>query len=70
MLREVVDSSSLRSVGYDASTSTLEVEFHNGRVYHYRPVPKEMWRSLRQAKSKGQYFQALVRDHFETLRVS
>jgi hypothetical protein len=70
VLREVVDSSSLRSVGYDASTSTLEVEFHNGSVYHYCPVPKEMWQSLRRAKSKGQYFQAFVRDHFETRRVS
>lgn len=70
MLREVVDSSSLRSVGYDAKTSTLEVEFHNGSVYRYRPVPKEMWQSLRKAPSVGQYFQAFVRDHFETLRVS
>lgn len=70
MLREVVESSSLRSIGYDSRTQTLEVEFHSGGVYRYSPVPEEVWTAFRRAPSKGQYFQAFVRDHFATARVS
>lgn len=69
MLREVVDSSSLRSIGYDARTQTLEVEFASGAVYRYAPVPGGVWTALRRAESKGRYFQDFVRDHFETQRV-
>ena len=66
----VVDSSSLRSVGYDAATLTLEVEFRNGSVYRYVNVPTELWASFRRAPSMGKFFQEHVRDQFETMRVA
>jgi hypothetical protein len=66
----VVDSSSLRSVGYDAATLTLEVEFRNGSVYRYANVPTELWASFRRADSMGKFFQEHVRDRFETMRVA
>lgn len=69
MLREVVSSSSLRSIGYDARTRTLEVEFASGSVYRYGPVPSEVWSALRRADSKGKYFQEFVRDRFDPERV-
>ena len=69
MLREVVSSSSLRSIGYDSRTRTLEVEFASGGVYRYAPVPADVWGALRRAESKGKYFQDFVRDRFETERV-
>ncbi len=65
----MVSSSSLRSIGYDARTQTLEVEFRNGAVYRYSHVPSSMWAALRGAESKGRYFQDFVRDRFETERV-
>jgi hypothetical protein len=70
VLRVVVDSSSLRSVGYDAATSTLEVEFRNGSVYQYTNVPSELWTRFRHAESIGRFFQENVRDQFETMRVA
>lgn len=70
MLREVVESSSVRSIGYDARTKTLEVQFNSGGVYRYAPVPDEVWLAFRRAPSKGQFFQAHVRDQFATARVS
>ena len=70
MLRQVVESSSLRSIGYDRATATLEVEFTNGGVYRYNGVPTELWSAFRQADSKGKFFQDRVRDHFATTRVS
>ena len=66
----VVDSSSLRSVGYDAATLILEVEFRNGSVYRYLNVPTELWASFRRAPSLGKFFQDHVRDKFETMRVA
>jgi hypothetical protein len=69
MLRQVVDSSSLRSIGYDRSTSALEVEFLNGAVYRYEDVPPELWTEFRSSGSKGQFFQQRVRDRFPTTRI-
>ncbi|HYQ15907.1 MAG TPA: KTSC domain-containing protein [Polyangiaceae bacterium] len=69
MLREVVESSSLRSIGYDRRTATLEIEFDGGGVYRYEDVPLEIWQGLRQADSKGKFFQANVRDRFATSRI-
>jgi hypothetical protein len=66
----VVDSSSLRSIGYDAATLILEVEFRNGSVYRYGNVPSELWARFRHAESLGKFFQEYVRDQFETMRVA
>ena len=68
MLREVVESSSLRSIGYDRKTRTLEVEFANGGVYRYDEVPAELWSDFRHSASKGRFFQQMIRDHFPTER--
>ena len=70
MLRQVVQSSSLLSIGYDRTTATLEVEFANGGVYRYAGVPPELWSAFRQSESKGKFFQDNVRDIFATTRVS
>jgi hypothetical protein len=64
MLRQVVNSSSLRSIGYDKRTQTLEIEFRNGTVYDYAGVPPSVWTSLLDAPSKGKFFQEQIRDRF------
>jgi hypothetical protein len=70
LLRQVVTSSSLRSMGYDRATQTLEIEFQGGKTYRYLGVPPDVWRGLQQAESKGQFFQSFVRDQFDAERVS
>lgn len=70
MLRQVVDSSSLLSIGYDRAERALEVEFRSGSVYRYDQVPSELVSELLRSPSKGQFFQERVRDHFPTTRVS
>lgn len=40
MDREIVVSISVRAVGYDEATSTLEIEFCDSSVYQYSGVPK------------------------------
>jgi hypothetical protein len=69
MLRQVVDSQSVRSIGYDKRSQTLEVEFKSGTVYRYASVPLQLWSDFLQAQSKGRFFQQHVRDHFPTTRL-
>jgi hypothetical protein len=69
MLRQVVDSTSLRSIGYDKTSHTLEVEFSGGGIYRYAGVPDSVWFELRHAPSKGRFFQDRVRDHFAAERI-
>ena len=55
MERVSVHSSNLSSVGYDETTTTLEVEFTNGNVYQYSGVPIDVYKGLMASNSKGRY---------------
>ena len=55
MNREFVQSSNLKSVGYNRETNILEIEFQNGGIYQYYNVPFEIYQGLMSASSKGQY---------------
>ena len=46
----------LASVGYDATTQTLELEFDNGAVYQYFDVPQTAYQELMDADSLGSHF--------------
>jgi len=61
MLREAVTSSNVRAIGYDAATSTMEVEFLNGGCYQYAPVEAGVHQELIEAESVGRHFAALLR---------
>ncbi len=57
MERVPVDSTNLKSVGYDLDTKTLEVEFDKRRVYQYFGVPSLLHQQLMQAtESHGRFF--------------
>lgn len=64
MERIPVSSSSLRSVGYDADSWLLEVEFRSGAVYRYRGVPDWAVERLMAARSKGRHFEQRIRDRY------
>lgn len=68
MQRQPVNSTDLRSVGYDPSTHTLEIEFHGSGVYRYSGVPEHVYQGLMSASSKGRYFHAHVKDHYPYTR--
>lgn len=69
MRKRRVESTNLAAVGYDARTRTLEVEFVNGRVYQYHGVPDSVREQLLRAPSKGQFFNAHIRNSYPFLRV-
>jgi hypothetical protein len=69
MQREPLESSSLRSLGYDPTTNTLEVEFKSGRIYRYLGVPPTEYAALRNARSIGGYFTRQIRNNYECWRL-
>jgi KTSC domain-containing protein len=69
MQRQPVESSMLRSAGFDHERSILELEFTSGRVYRYFGVPPEVFAELMAAESKGQYFLAQIEDFYPYLQV-
>ncbi len=70
MQRTPVSSSNLRSVGYDATTQTLEIEFHSGGIYQYFDVPQSVYDALMAASSHGSYFYYHIRNayHYRPVR--
>lgn len=59
----------MRSVGYDARSRILEIEFDSGSVYQYLGVPT-WYEGLRRAESKGRYFNTEIRDLYPYVQVN
>lgn len=64
MKRDFVQSSSIISVGFDAPSSTMEIEFKDGRIYQYFEIPEQVFRDLKSAPSVGSYFHQNVRGKY------
>lgn len=59
-----VSSSALRSVGYDAQTWTLEVEFESGEVYRYLEVDPLDVEAMLRADSMGAYLNEEIKPNY------
>lgn len=62
--RTPVTSSWLTSVGYDAESKTLAIEFQNARVYHYPNVPAEVYDLMMGAPSFGRAYNEYVKGKY------
>lgn len=60
-----IDSSNLLRIEYESKSRELLVQFQNGRVYRYVGVHPNTVRGLMNAKSKGKYFQRLMRFNYD-----
>ncbi|HEX2787812.1 MAG TPA: KTSC domain-containing protein [Ignavibacteria bacterium] len=65
MKRQHVNSTSVRSIGYDEATKTLEVKFIDGDVYQYFKVPEKIYLDLLTASSIGAYLNKEIKGKFE-----
>lgn len=76
MQRTPVTSSQIASVGYDANTKTLEIEFKSfnpnmtGGVYQYTDVPAEAHAALIGSESIGRAFKNQIKGVYEYQRVA
>ena len=59
-------SSVIRTFDYDPATRALDVEFVSGRRYRYAGVPQDVAQAFRGAFAKGRFFNAHIRDAFES----
>jgi uncharacterized protein YuzE len=70
MNREYVQSSMITSIGYDPSTSILEIEFKNGgSIWQYFDVPENVYHDMRSDGSIGKYFIANIKGQYTESRV-
>jgi hypothetical protein len=69
MQRKRVNSSKLRSVGYDEATRTLEVEMSNGQIFQYGGVYPEVYRRFMAAPNPTSFFDDKIADEYTGKRV-
>jgi hypothetical protein len=69
MERKKINSSSIRSIGYDARNRVLEIEFSSGGISHYSGVAEEVYRRLMNAPSPGSYFHDNIEESFTAKRI-
>ena len=55
MQRISVVSSNIKSIGHDPVRPVLEVEFLDGRIYHYFGVDVDLYEALMSASSHGKF---------------
>jgi hypothetical protein len=69
MQRTPVNSSNIKSIGYDVATSTLEVEFTSGDIYHYFNVPSFLYQQFLHSTSHGQFLSDHIRFNYRYQKV-
>ncbi|HUH83699.1 MAG TPA: KTSC domain-containing protein [Stellaceae bacterium] len=69
MRRKQVQSSAIRSVGYDARREIFEIEFTSGTHYQYDEFPQSLDEEFMRAHSKGQFFREYILEEFSFSRV-
>jgi hypothetical protein len=62
-------SAVIRHFHHDAATSRLLIVFQTGRRYVYEGVPQGVAEQLRRSRSKGEFFNANIRDNYRCQRV-
>lgn len=70
MNRIPVNSSNIRSIGYDNQTAILEVEFTSSDVYQYFSVPEYLYQKFLQAPSHGEFLNEHIRYNYRYQKVS
>ena len=69
MERKRVNASNIRSVGYDAGSQLLEIEFSSGSIVQYSGVSPEVLRRFMNAPSPGSFFQDQIEENFPSRRL-
>jgi hypothetical protein len=69
MERKKVNSSNIRSVGYDASSQTLEIELSDGTIWEYSRVPSEVHRRFMAAPTIISYYRDNIEEDYSRRRI-
>ncbi len=66
---ELARSGTLAAVTYEATSSTLDVEFRKGGVYRYFMIPQALVRLLIEAQSPGHVYVTKIRGRYSEQRL-
>ena len=69
MERKRVNSSKIRSIGYDEKSMVLEVEMTNGQVFQYSKVYPEVYRRFMNAPNPTAFFDDKIAEEYTAKRV-
>ena len=69
MDRKRINSSTIRSVGYDAGKQVLEIEFTSGSIVQYTGVSGEVHRRFMSSPSPGSFYQDQIDESFPSKKV-
>jgi hypothetical protein len=67
--RKRVNSSKIRSAGYDPKAQVLEIEFSDGKLLAFRGVSPEVHRQFMAAPSPTSYFEDKIDESFPSTRL-
>ncbi len=66
MKREPVESTAIKSIGYNEDKKILEVQLlETGKIYQYKEVPLEEYFDFMDAKSLGEYYNRVIKEKYE-----
>jgi len=69
MERQFIESSMIKSIGYDSNSSTLEIEFNSGPVWQYFDFVESLWYEFESSESKGKFFHREIKNQYIESRV-
>ncbi|MES2444618.1 MAG: KTSC domain-containing protein [Pseudomonadota bacterium] len=68
MRLSLMPSTVIRAWNYDEAEQRLDIVFVSGRRYRYHEVPPPIVAGMREAFSKGSYYNRRIRDRFRFTR--
>lgn len=64
-----VKSSRIASVGYDESSRTLEIRFHQLATLQYQQVPVRIFHDFLSVVSKGRFYDGVIKGKFPEIKI-
>jgi hypothetical protein len=69
IVRQPVNSSMLRAVGYDPEHAVLQAEYQTGQTWNYLNVPQSKFDELLAAESQGRYMHAHILGYHAEVKI-
>jgi hypothetical protein len=61
----MIESSTIKKIGYNYLEKKLIVEFKSEAIYHYKEVPEEIFEAFKTSESMGKYLNENIKKKYE-----
>ncbi len=69
LLKLPVRSTMAKTISYNESQKSLQVEFKNGSVYEYEDVDEETWEDFQETDSIGEFYNREIKGNYKSRRL-